>query len=150
MTMPNYDPNSDDYHYPPRHEPDAEIDRLRVELRDWQTSSEAYRHDAERAEARVVELEALCQAQHGAVARAERAVAELEKCKTANASWQESYYKRHNDSIEQRERAERAEAEVMPLKIRLAGAEAQRDGLQAFVDRVLLEKERAEAKRDAT
>ena len=76
VTMPNYDPNSDDYHYPPRHEPDAEIDRLRVELRDWQASSEAYRHDAERAEARVVELEALCKAQHGAVARAERAEAE--------------------------------------------------------------------------
>ena len=48
--MPNYDPNSDDYHYPPRHEPDAEIDRLRAELRDWQNSSEAYRHDAEKAE----------------------------------------------------------------------------------------------------
>ena len=80
---PNYDPNSDDYHYPPRHEPDAELDRLRVELRDWQTSSEAYRHDAERAEARVVELEALCRAQHGAVARAERAEAKV----AAGLSW---------------------------------------------------------------
>ena len=189
---PNYDPNSDDYHYPPRHEPDAEIDRLRVELRDWQTSSEAYRHDAERAEARVAELECgpiakqkawlegecerleaqlaninrqspgdaqchvtlmLARAERAEarvvelearnkhmetvlydaqvllgtedigelitgptgpisrlIARAERAEAELEKCKTANASWQESYCKRHNDSIEQRERAERAEA----------------------------------------
>ena len=105
--MPNYDPNSDDYHYPPRHEPDAELDRLRAELRDWQTSSEAYRHDAERAqdalgaqhdlekdfadararaekaEARVVELEALCTAQHGAVARAERAEAERDALREA-------------------------------------------------------------------
>ena len=96
--MPNYDPNSDDYHYPPRHEPDAEIDRLRVELRDWQTSSEAYRHDAERAEARVVELEALCKAQHGAVARAERAEAELKRVPL----WiiEHGYATGHGDTVE--------------------------------------------------
>ena len=76
--MPNYDPNSDDYHYPPVDFGawSALVMRLRAELRDWQTSSEAYRHDAERAEARVTELEALCSAQHGAVARAEHAEAE--------------------------------------------------------------------------
>jgi hypothetical protein len=79
---------------------------------------------AERAEARIAELErhlenAGIYGNAGRYwegrwrddhARAERAEAELEKCKTANASWQESYCKRHNDSIEQRERAERAEA----------------------------------------
>ena len=166
--MPNYDPNSDDYHHPPRHEPDAEIDRLRTELAEakariaelgarnkhmetvlydaqvllgtedigelitgptgpisrliaraehaearvaelecgpiakqkaWlegecerleaqianinrQSPDDAQCHvtlmlaRAEKAEARVVELEALCTAQHGAVARAERAEAE--------------------------------------------------------------------------
>ena len=65
--MPNYDPNSDDYHYPPRHkpDPDAEIDRLRAELRDWQESSEAYRHDAERAEAeRDAEMERVKACEH--------------------------------------------------------------------------------------
>ena len=98
--MSNYDPNSDDYHYPPRHKPDpgTEIDRLRAELSDWQTSSEAYRHDAERAEARVAELEALCTAQHGAVARAERAEAELKRVPL----WiiEHGYATGHGDTVE--------------------------------------------------
>ena len=119
--MPNYDPNSDDYHYPPVDFGawSALVMRLRAELRDWQTSSEAYRHDAERAEARVVELEALCKAQHGAVARAERAEAELKRVPL----WiiEHGYATGHGDTVE--------------------------DILAELVSDV---KERAEAKRDAT
>ena len=49
-------------------------------LLDYATDTDAYRRiraRAEKAEARVVKFRALCKAQHGAVARAERAEAEL-------------------------------------------------------------------------
>jgi hypothetical protein len=66
--------------------------------------------------------------------------AELEKCQKANDSLMESYCRRHNDSIEQRERAERAEAALENEAI------ATRETVTMEEERALARAERAETK----
>jgi chromosome segregation ATPase len=97
---PNYDPNSDDYHYPPRHEPapDAEIERLRADLadkkkwisdleREYGLTTRDLRAELAQAKARIAELNRDIAAKaHNLTylnARAERAEAERDAMKEA-------------------------------------------------------------------
>ena len=87
---------------------------------------------AERAEARVAELEAkLADMKAAADEEFNNCSREEARAERAEASYEQQVIVAANYA----ERAERAEAEVMPLKIRLAGAEAQRDGLQVAYER---------------
>lgn len=109
--MPNYDPNSDDYHYPPpRH--DTELDRLRAAL------AEAERERPERIAAIV-----------RANARAERAEADL-------ARWQHVYL--HLRSLLGVDRGEMTDAQLWQatetaLRTIKADLTAAQDGLLLLV-----------------